>query len=98
MLYFPLIVQGFSVLRTYVQGDIGSIWSSIGFYVFSIHVPLSFGGLSAAAMILHQPLLEPHIEVNLPFFNVKIDTFNAKILYYEMLKWCICMSLIHFVL
>ncbi|XP_057796265.1 uncharacterized protein LOC131012357 [Salvia miltiorrhiza] len=53
--------QGFSVFTTdpHPQRDIGSIWSSMGFYVFSIHVPLSFGGLSAAAKLLHQPVLDP---------------------------------------
>ena len=35
----------------------------MGFYVFSIHVPLSFGGLSAAAKILHQPVLDPQTQV-----------------------------------
>ncbi|XP_073157035.1 uncharacterized protein [Henckelia pumila] len=50
--------QAFSVLRTDIPCDIGSIWSSIGFYVFSIHVPLSFGGLSVATKMLHQPVLD----------------------------------------
>ncbi|EYU26171.1 hypothetical protein ABFS82_08G105400 [Erythranthe guttata] len=54
--------EGFSVLKTNTQGDIGSVWSSMGFYMFSIHIPLSFGGLSAAANILHQPVLDPQTE------------------------------------
>ncbi|KAG8364704.1 hypothetical protein BUALT_Bualt18G0026300 [Buddleja alternifolia] len=54
--------QGFSVLKTNTQCDIGSMWSSMGFYVFSIHIPLSFGGLSAAAKILRQAVLVPQVE------------------------------------
>ncbi|PIN12419.1 Non-specific protein-tyrosine kinase [Handroanthus impetiginosus] len=54
--------EGFSVLKTDIRGDIGSVWSSMGFYLFSIHIPLSFGGLSAAAKILHRPVLNPQVE------------------------------------
>ncbi|KAL7102248.1 hypothetical protein ACP275_08G107600 [Erythranthe tilingii] len=54
--------EGFSVLETNTESDIGSVWSSMGFYMFSIHIPLSFGGLSAAANILHQPVLDPQTE------------------------------------
>ncbi|XP_042058246.1 uncharacterized protein LOC121802631 [Salvia splendens] len=70
--------QGFSVLTTDPQPqlDIGSIWSSMGFYVFSIHVPLSFGGLSAAAKILHQPILDPQTEA---FFIFAIQTLELSI-------------------
>lgn len=39
----------------------------MGFYVFSIHVPLSFGGLSTAAKILNQPVLDPQTEVSFTF-------------------------------
>ncbi|GFP78777.1 hypothetical protein PHJA_000021200 [Phtheirospermum japonicum] len=55
-------VEGFSILKRDIQVDIGSVWSSMGFYVFSIHVPLSFGGLSVVANILGQPVLDPHLE------------------------------------
>ncbi|KAI3465742.1 hypothetical protein Pfo_022405 [Paulownia fortunei] len=68
--------EGFSVLKTDIQCDIGSVWSSIGFYVFSIHVPLSFGGLSAAANILHQPVLNPQIEA---FLILGIQTLELSI-------------------
>lgn len=54
--------QAFSVLKTDIPCDVGSVWSSLGFYVFSIHVPLSFGGLSVASKILHQPVLDSQIE------------------------------------
>ncbi|XP_073058384.1 uncharacterized protein [Primulina eburnea] len=54
--------EAFSVLRTDIPCDVGSVWSSIGFYMFSIHVPLSFGGLSVASKILHQPVLDSQIQ------------------------------------
>ncbi|XP_075483009.1 uncharacterized protein LOC142523214 isoform X4 [Primulina tabacum] len=54
--------EAFSVLRTDIPCDVGSVWSSIGFYVFSIHVPLSFGGLSVASKILHQAVLDSQIQ------------------------------------
>ncbi|KAL3821490.1 hypothetical protein ACJIZ3_007395 [Penstemon smallii] len=56
-------LKDFSVLQSDILCDIGSIWSSLGFYVFSIHIPLSFGGLSASVKLLHQPVLDPQTEV-----------------------------------
>ncbi|KAL3509388.1 hypothetical protein ACH5RR_028789 [Cinchona calisaya] len=53
---------GFSVLNTDIPCDGGTIFSTMAFYVFSLHVPLSFGGLAAVATILHQQVLEPDIE------------------------------------
>ncbi|KAK6120696.1 hypothetical protein DH2020_045559 [Rehmannia glutinosa] len=72
----PEAHEGFSILKTDTQGDIGSVWSSMGFYVFTIHIPLSFGGLSVAANILHQPILSPHIEA---FLILGIQTLELSI-------------------
>ncbi|KAL8510959.1 hypothetical protein ACS0TY_017683 [Phlomoides rotata] len=68
--------EGFSVLKPHNQVDTGSIWSSMGLYVFSIHVPLSFGGLSTAAKILNQPVLDPQFEA---FFLLGIQTLELSI-------------------
>nr|GMD31071.1 putative CAAX amino terminal protease [Ipomoea batatas]GMD85965.1 putative CAAX amino terminal protease [Ipomoea batatas] len=38
------------------------MWSGMALYVFSFHVPLSFGGLSAISNILHRPVLDPETE------------------------------------
>ncbi|KAM7503454.1 hypothetical protein LguiB_002358 [Lonicera macranthoides] len=54
--------QGFSVLKSETPCDNGSIWSTMALYMFSLHVPLSFGGLSIVAEILHQPVLDPQTE------------------------------------
>ncbi|KAK7833435.1 hypothetical protein CFP56_025634 [Quercus suber] len=59
--------QGFSVLSTDIPWDSGSIWSTMAFYMFILHIPLSFGGLSVVAEILHEPHLDPQTEaVNNP--------------------------------
>ncbi|KAG6717896.1 hypothetical protein I3842_04G123400 [Carya illinoinensis] len=34
----------------------------MAFYMFCLHIPLSFGGLSVVAAILHEPLLDPETE------------------------------------
>ncbi|CAK9177598.1 unnamed protein product [Ilex paraguariensis] len=54
--------EGFSVLKSDMPCDSGIIWSTMALYVFSLHVPLSFGGLSVVAQMLHQPVLDPQIE------------------------------------
>ncbi|PHT76634.1 hypothetical protein T459_20156 [Capsicum annuum] len=40
----------------------GSLWSSMAFYLLSVHVPLSFGGLSVVTSILHCSVLDPQTE------------------------------------
>ncbi|KAL3632299.1 hypothetical protein CASFOL_025283 [Castilleja foliolosa] len=74
-------VEGFSILKRDIQVDIGSVWSSMGFYVFSIHVPLSFGGLSVVANILHQPVLDPYLEAQ-AFLIHGIQTLELSIVLY----------------
>ncbi|KAH0743953.1 hypothetical protein KY290_031946 [Solanum tuberosum] len=56
------VPQGFSVLKSDTPCDRGSLWSSMAFYLFSVHVPLSFGGLSAVTSILHCSALDPQTE------------------------------------
>uniref|UniRef100_M1BKE3 Prenyl-dependent CAAX protease n=1 Tax=Solanum tuberosum TaxID=4113 RepID=M1BKE3_SOLTU len=58
------VPQGFSVLKSDTPCDRGSLWSSMAFYLFSVHVPLSFGGLSAVTSILHCSALDPQTEVS----------------------------------
>ncbi|XP_027170136.1 uncharacterized protein LOC113769992 isoform X1 [Coffea eugenioides] len=54
--------MGFSVLKKDVECDRGIIYSTMAFYVFSLHIPLSFGGLAIVATILHQEVIEPQTE------------------------------------
>ncbi|RZC46500.1 hypothetical protein C5167_039441, partial [Papaver somniferum] len=64
-----------SSLDTPWDGD--SIWSTMGLYFFSLHVPLSFGGLSAVAQILQQPVLDPQIEVRPTATTGSVNTFDC---------------------
>ncbi|KAK4741718.1 hypothetical protein SAY87_025306 [Trapa incisa] len=56
--------QGFSVLgpEPDVPFDSKTMWSTLSFYLFSVHIPLSFGGLSIVAHVLHQSVLDPQTE------------------------------------
>lgn len=51
--------MGFSVLKKDIQCDKGTVFSTMAFYILSLHVPLSFGALAAVAIILHQQVLQP---------------------------------------
>lgn len=35
----------------------------MAFYMFSLHIPLSFGGISVVAQLLKEPNLDPQTEV-----------------------------------
>ncbi|XP_021803725.1 uncharacterized protein LOC110747983 [Prunus avium] len=74
--------QGFSVLAADAPWDHGSLWSTMAFYMFSLHIPLSFGGLSVVAHVLHEPILDPQIEVSL-FLNL-YDRPGAKMPFYTI--------------
>ncbi|KAK6919550.1 Type II CAAX prenyl endopeptidase Rce1-like [Dillenia turbinata] len=55
--------QGFSVLvDSDGSWDSANIWSTLALYMFSFHIPLSFGGLSIVASILHRPVLDPQAQ------------------------------------
>ncbi|KAK1434192.1 hypothetical protein QVD17_11111 [Tagetes erecta] len=54
--------KDFSILNTDVQCDGGNTWSTMAFYIFSLHIPLSFGGLSIVAKLSHQTDLDPNTQ------------------------------------
>ncbi|PRQ49820.1 putative CAAX amino terminal protease [Rosa chinensis] len=56
------VSQGFSALAADSPWDVATVWSTLAFYIFSLHIPLSFGGLSVVAYVLNQPVLDPQIE------------------------------------
>ncbi|OMP07381.1 CAAX amino terminal protease [Corchorus olitorius] len=63
-------VQGFSVLKSDIPWKTGSLWSTMAVYMFNLHIPLGFGGLSIVSYILHQPVLGPQTEdVNNPILK-----------------------------
>ncbi|KAL8130039.1 hypothetical protein V2J09_019194 [Rumex salicifolius] len=51
--------EKFPLLESDAPWEIGDVWSTMGLYLFSLHIPLSFGGLSVVAGFLHQPDLAP---------------------------------------
>ncbi|XP_074284892.1 uncharacterized protein LOC141610615 [Silene latifolia] len=56
------ILEGFSLLETEPPWESSNVWSTMALYFFSLHVPLSFGGLSLIANLLHQPVLDPQLK------------------------------------
>ncbi|URE07582.1 CAAX protease self-immunity [Musa troglodytarum] len=53
------LFEGFSVLPSDIPWENSDVWSICAAYFFVLHVPLSFGGLSVIAQILHEPNLDP---------------------------------------
>ncbi|KAL9270584.1 hypothetical protein AKJ16_DCAP24972 [Drosera capensis] len=56
-------LEGFSALEPDIPWEDDNLWSTMALYLFSIHVPLSFGGLSVVAQVLHRHDLEPGTKV-----------------------------------
>ncbi|KAJ0254124.1 Uncharacterized protein HA466_0106770 [Hirschfeldia incana] len=54
---------GFSVLASDIPWEDNNVWSTFALYMFCLHIPLSFGGLSILARTLHHPLLDPQTQV-----------------------------------
>ncbi|XP_052208516.1 uncharacterized protein LOC127812193 isoform X2 [Diospyros lotus] len=58
----PRASEGFLALERDVPWDSGSVWSTMALYLFSLHIPLSFGGLSVVSYLLHRPTLDAQTE------------------------------------
>uniref|UniRef100_A0A1J3EUF6 CAAX prenyl protease 2/Lysostaphin resistance protein A-like domain-containing protein n=1 Tax=Noccaea caerulescens TaxID=107243 RepID=A0A1J3EUF6_NOCCA len=56
-------VAGLSILGSEIPWEEKKTWSTMAFYMFCLHIPLSFGGLSMVSGILHQRHLEPQTQV-----------------------------------
>ncbi|XP_058083366.1 uncharacterized protein LOC131231251 [Magnolia sinica] len=64
------VSEEFSVLSSDIPWDGGSSWSTMALYFFSLHIPLSFGGLSLVTQLLHQPILDPQMKaISLPIIQ-----------------------------
>ena len=46
--------QGFSVLASDCPWKNGSLWSTMALYMFNLHIPLGYGGLSIVASLLEE--------------------------------------------
>ncbi|XP_018441977.1 uncharacterized protein LOC108813809 isoform X2 [Raphanus sativus] len=54
---------GLSVLGSEIPWEDNNVWSTFALYMFCLHIPLSFGGLSLLSRFLHLPLLLPQSQV-----------------------------------
>ncbi|XP_018508779.1 uncharacterized protein LOC103828148 isoform X2 [Brassica rapa] len=66
--------HGFSVLASEIPWEDKNVWSTFALYMFCLHIPLSFGGLSILARTLHTPLLHPQtqlLELSLTLFLLR---------------------------
>ncbi|KMT02200.1 hypothetical protein BVRB_9g206610 [Beta vulgaris subsp. vulgaris] len=70
----------FSLLESDPPWENGSVWSNMGLYIFSLHIPLSFGGLSVVAHLLNQPDLEPQIKAVALLVIETLELFGALLL------------------
>ncbi|KAI7728736.1 hypothetical protein M8C21_033791, partial [Ambrosia artemisiifolia] len=85
----------FSILKTDIQCDSGSTWSTMAFYIFSLHIPLSFGGLSIVAQLLHQTVLDPNTQVIDLAFD-KLSKGALSLLLIQTLELVLFLSLLKF--
>ncbi|XP_020085061.1 uncharacterized protein LOC109707930 isoform X1 [Ananas comosus] len=53
------LFEDFSVLLPDTPWDAKNTWTTFAAYFFILHIPLSFGGLSIVAQVLHQSTLDP---------------------------------------
>ncbi|XP_043688237.1 uncharacterized protein LOC122639439 [Telopea speciosissima] len=73
--------EGFCVLSSPdAPWDSGSIWSTMALYFFSVHIPLSFGGLSVVAEIMHQPVLDPQTKATSLLLIESMEFWGALVL------------------
>ncbi|CAM8958531.1 unnamed protein product [Rhodiola kirilowii] len=55
--------DGFSGIPRDVPFDKENLWSNFSLYLFSVHVPMSFGGLSTVAYVMNLTYLDPQMEL-----------------------------------
>ncbi|XP_025643424.2 uncharacterized protein [Arachis hypogaea] len=60
--------------------DSGDVWTNLALYVFTLHIPFSFGGLSVVSLLSRQPHLHPQIQA-LSLLTIQIlELYGALIL------------------
>ncbi|ESR60590.1 hypothetical protein CICLE_v10017817mg, partial [Citrus x clementina] len=58
-----MVKDDFSVLASDIPWESENVWSTMIFYMFNLHIPLGYGGLSIVAYTLHQPVLDLQTQV-----------------------------------
>ncbi|KAJ8749272.1 hypothetical protein K2173_018752 [Erythroxylum novogranatense] len=72
--------QAFSILSSDVPWERGSIWSTMGLYMFNLHIPLGIGGLSIVSYIFQQPVLDPETKALGLFIIETLELVGALVL------------------
>ncbi|KAF4347916.1 uncharacterized protein LOC115724178 isoform X1 [Cannabis sativa] len=86
--------QTFSALSLDTPWDSGTVWSTMAFYMFTLHIPLSFGWFSVVAEILQQPNLDPQTEAVSLFLAQSLEfTATLILLKYTAKPQYHCMNL-----
>ncbi|XP_027348197.1 uncharacterized protein LOC113859685 [Abrus precatorius] len=74
--------QEFSALPEDSPWESENIWSSIALYLFTLHIPLSFGGLSVVALFNGHPVLPPQTQA-LSLLIIQILELNGALVLLE---------------
>ncbi|GKU96478.1 hypothetical protein SLEP1_g9709 [Rubroshorea leprosula] len=76
----------FSALPSVVPWETGSLWSTLAFYMFNLHIPLGYGGMSIIAYILHQTVLDPQTQALSLFVLESLELTGTFLLLRSILK------------
>ncbi|KAK7312797.1 hypothetical protein VNO77_36940 [Canavalia gladiata] len=69
--------QGFSALQEDDSPwESDNVWTNLALYLFTLHIPFSFGGLSVVALFNGQPVLDPQTEA-LSLLTIQILELNG---------------------
>ncbi|CAK8575601.1 unnamed protein product [Lathyrus sativus] len=61
----------------------GDIWTNLALYLFTLHIPLSFGGLSVVSLLTgQQPLLHPQTQA-ISLVTIQVLEFNAALILFK---------------
>ncbi|CAI8618857.1 unnamed protein product [Vicia faba] len=63
--------------------DSGDVWANLALYLFTLHIPLSFGGLSVVSLLTgQQPLLHPQTQA-ISLVTIQVLEFNAALVLFK---------------
>ncbi|KAL5079275.1 hypothetical protein RYX36_007696, partial [Vicia faba] len=63
--------------------DSGDVWANLALYLFTLHIPLSFGGLSVVSLLTGQrPLLHPQTQA-ISLVTIQVLEFNAALVLFK---------------
>ncbi|KAK7257446.1 hypothetical protein RIF29_31436 [Crotalaria pallida] len=75
--------QGFSALKqVYNPLESENLWSSFSLYLFTLHIPFSFGGLSVVSLLTRQPVLDPQTQA-LSLLIIQILELNGALVLFK---------------